>query len=375
MKTNAKAAVYEAPGTPFVVKTYPLRPVKSNEVLVRVTMATICRSDIHSYLGHRPNPCPGILGHEIVGTIEHLGEEIHADLRGEPLAPGDRITWMEYYQHEPSYYADVLNLPQKAPGLKKYGHDLVTDDPHFNGGFSEFCYIMPGTGILKIPDELSDAEAAPLNCGVATMVCATEAAGIELGDTVVIQGLGLLGLYGCALAKARGARTVIGIDTIPERLALAQRFGADLTLDLATLTEKDLVEGVRSACRPDGADVVIEVNGNPAAVSAAIPMLRCGGRYILAGMVNPGSVFTLDGNDLIRRLITIQGVHNYHPRHLIQALDFVMSQRCHYPFATLVDGHFPLDQINQAFHQATSHQVLRAAILPHDLPGDTDDDD
>jgi len=363
MTKSAKAAVYSSPGRPFTINSYPLRPVNYDEVLIQVTMATICRSDIHSYLGHRPNPCPGILGHEIVGVIREIGQHIQFDLRGDSLAPGDRVTWMEYYQKDSSYYADIQNLPQKGPNLKKYGHDLVTDEPHFNGGFSEYCYIMPGTGILKIPTDLSDAEAAPLNCGVATMACVTEAAAIELGDTVVIQGLGLLGIYGCAIARSRGARKVIGIDSVSERLELACKFGADLTLDLSALEEKDLVERVRAECRPDGADVVIEVSGNPGAVATGIPMLRCGGRYIIAGLVNPGSYFTLDGNDLVRKLITIKGVHNYHPRHLVQALDFVMSHRHQYPFADLVDGIFPLELINEAFSQAAAHQVLRAAII------------
>lgn len=369
MIREARAAIYTSPGKPFVINSYPLRPVKADEALIQVTMATICRSDIHSYQGHRPNPCPGILGHEIIGIVRELGENVRFDLRGELIETGDRITWMEYYQKEPSYYADVQNLPQKAPNLRKYGHDLVTDDPHFNGGFGEFCYIMPGTGILKIPDELSDVEAAPLNCGIATMVCVIEAAAIELGDTVVIQGLGLLGIYGCAIAKARGARKVIGIDAVPARLALARKFGADLVLDLAKLDKMSLIDEVRSECRPDGADVVIEVSGNPGAVSTAIPMLRCGGRYVLAGLVNPGSCFTLDGNDLIRKLITIKGVHNYHPRHLLQALDFVMSHRHQYPFAELVDGLFPLEQINDAFAQAAAYQVLRAAIIPGNTGG------
>src|SRR3546814_9303178 len=71
----------------------------------------------------------------------------------------------------------------------------------------------------------------PLNCGVATMIAVTEAAAIAVGDTVVVQGLGLLGLYGCAIAKARGARRVIGIDAVADRLEVAKRFGADLVID------------------------------------------------------------------------------------------------------------------------------------------------
>jgi Zn-dependent alcohol dehydrogenase len=72
---------------------------------------------------------------------------------------------------------------------------------------------------------LSDEEATPLNCGVATMASVIEAAAIELGDSVVVQGLGLLGLYGCAMAKARGVRLIIGLDAVPDRLEVAKRFG------------------------------------------------------------------------------------------------------------------------------------------------------
>jgi len=89
---TAIAAVYDAPNTPFVLRRFPLRPVKRGEVLVRVTMSTICRSDIHSYEGRRPNLCPGILGHEIIGRIEAIGDDIETDMRGDPPNVGDRIT-------------------------------------------------------------------------------------------------------------------------------------------------------------------------------------------------------------------------------------------------------------------------------------------
>jgi Aldehyde dehydrogenase family/Alcohol dehydrogenase GroES-like domain len=125
---TAKAAVYEAPNMPFVLKEFPVRPAQRGEVLVRVTMSTICRSDIHSYEGRRPNPCPGILGHEIIGVIEELGAGVDKDMRGDPLEVGDRITWSEYFFDGQCYYRDVLDMPQKCHGVRKYGHvfDNVT---------------------------------------------------------------------------------------------------------------------------------------------------------------------------------------------------------------------------------------------------------
>jgi len=364
MTRTGRAAVYDAPNEPFVIREYPVRDAKPDEVLVRVTMSTICRSDIHSYLGHRPNPCPGILGHEIVGIIEQLGANIVHDMRGDKLSVNDRITWTEFFHHGESYYRDVHDMPQKSEGVRKYGHDLAEEDPHFLGGFAEYCYILPGTGILKLPDAITDEEATPLNCGVATMISVTEAAEIGIGDTVVIQGLGLLGLYGCAIAKARGARRVVGLDAVSDRLSIARKFGADVTFDVNAMSEKELVTAVRDTCPPDGADVAIEVCGHAGVVAPGIRMLRVGGRYIIGGLVNPDAKCEVDGNEILKKWITLKGIHNYHPRHLIEALDFVMSNRDRFPFAEIVDSKFSLDQLDDAFACAADRSVLRAAIVP-----------
>ena len=233
-------AVYPQPQAPFELRMFPLRDPRPDEVLVRVRMCTICRSDMHSYLGHRPNPTPGVLGHEIIASIVALGAHIRHDMRGHALRVGDRVTWSEYFvpndetgesQALQTYFRDVLDLPQKSLGVDKYGHMAVTTPPHHHGGFGQFCYILPQSWILRLPDELSDEEATPLNCGVATMMAVTEQAEIGIGDAVVVQGLGLLGLYGAAIAKARGARQVIGIDGVASRRTLGLRFGCDEVID------------------------------------------------------------------------------------------------------------------------------------------------
>jgi putative phosphonate catabolism associated alcohol dehydrogenase len=361
---TAKAAIYEAPNTPFIIKEYPLRDVRPGEVLVRVTMSTICRSDIHSYQGKRPNPCPGILGHEIIGVIEEIGTGVTIDMLGDRLRVGERVTWTEFFSCGKCYYCEVLDMPQKCASVRKYGHDLANEEPHFLGGFAEYCYIVPETGILRLPDELSDEEATPLNCGIATMTSVTEAAAISMGDVVVIQGLGLLGLYGCAMAKARGARHVIGLDSVPDRLAAAKKFGADDIFDVSTITEQELVKAVRTLAAPDGVDVVIEVCGVPSVVPTGLQMLRTGGHYVLAGLVNPAADVTIDANVLVKKWITLRGIHNYHPRHLVQALEFMMANRGRFPFKDIVDSRFRLDQLDLAFKRAAERSVLRAAVVP-----------
>ncbi len=364
MAGSGKIAVYDAPNQPFVVREYPLRRTRPGEMLVRVRMSTICRSDIHSYEGRRPNPCPGVLGHEIIGTVVELGEGCDRDMRGQPLAAGDRVTWSEYFIPGRSYQSEVLDIPQKSPGVEKYGHMAVTADPHFHGGFGEYCYILPRSWSLKLPADISDEEATPVNCGVATMMSVTEAAGIGMGQTLVVQGLGLLGLYGAAIAKARGARLVIGIDPVAARRKLASEFGVDEAINPAGCDEADLVRAVRDRCGPDGADAVVEVCGVPEVIPAGLGMLRVGGRYAVAGVVNPEAWVRFDAHVLLRGLITLRGVHNYHPRHLAQALDFVTGNRMRFPFRWLVDGKYSLADAGRAMRDAAQHRVLRAAIVP-----------
>lgn len=360
---SGRVAVYAEPNAPFSVSSYPLRHPLANEALVRVSMSTICRSDIHSYQGHRPSPYPGLLGHEIVGRIVALGDELKHDMRGDPISIGDRITWSEFFVPERGYFTEVLDLPQKSHGIEKYGHMAVTREPHHHGGFGEYCYVLPKSWILRLPEEISDAEAAPINCGVATMVAVTEAANIRMGSTVVIQGMGLLGLYGAALAKSRGARHVIGLDVHSARREKSLNFGVDVALD-PTTDKSALIQKINSYCKPEGPDAVIEVCGVPDVIPLGLDIVRSGGTYVIAGLVSPNANVTIDANRLLRKMITVRGIHNYHPRHLIEALDFVVSFKNKYPFSDLVDAQYSLNEVTQAMADASSQRVLRAAIVP-----------
>jgi threonine dehydrogenase-like Zn-dependent dehydrogenase len=151
---------------------------------------------------------------------------------------------------------------------------------------------------------------------------------------------------------------------VTSRLDIARKFGADHVIDVGRQPAKSVVEAVRALCRPDGADAVIEVCGVPDVIPQGLQMLRTGGRYVLGGLVNPEANVTIDANMLVRRWIVMRGIHNYHPRHLIQALDFVMANRTRFPFKDIVDAKFSLKDLDAAFKKASERSVLRAAIVP-----------
>ena len=358
------AAVFQGPGRPSELVEYPLRAPAPGEVLVRVLLSTVCGSDVHAWTGRRALPTPAILGHEIVGLIEALGDDAPDDLLGRPLTPGQRVTWTEYIACGRCTPCARLALPQKCTRGRKYGHESAVAPPHLLGGFARFCYLLPGTGIALVPEELTDEEVAPVNCGVATMVAVTEAAGIQPDDTVVVLGAGLLGLYAVAMARANGAAQVIAIDAVPARRTLARRFGAGEVLDPEDLGSEGLAVRIRDDSRSGGADVVIETAGAAAALADGLRLLRPGGRFVTAGLVVPGSIVTLDASEIVRRCVTIRGVHNYAPRHLVAALDFVRDQRGRLPLRELVDTRFPLEAVDVALLAAAERRSLRPAIAP-----------
>jgi threonine dehydrogenase-like Zn-dependent dehydrogenase len=151
---------------------------------------------------------------------------------------------------------------------------------------------------------------------------------------------------------------------VAARQELGRRFGCDHVFDPSSMSEAELVKQVKALCKPEGADAVIEVCGYPSVIPAGIQMLRTGGHYVLGGVVNPDSFVSIDVNQILRKLITLRGVHNYHPRHLIEALDFVTVNRHRFPFKDLVDGVYPLDKVGEAMKDAEDRKVLRAAIVP-----------
>lgn len=356
---TAKAAVFCGHGKPFELRDFTVPSPGPGELLVRITLSTICGSDVHTWSGKRKEPTPCILGHEIVGTIAGFGEGAPVrDLRGDPLSVGDRITWTLAASCGRCFFCR-RGLPQKCESLFKYGHEKVSTEKAFSGGFADYCLIQPGTGVVRLPDSLSDAIAAPANCAVATAAAALRIAGPPAGSTIAVVGCGVLGLFACAIARFRGAANVIGCDLASDRESLALRFGA---------TDFCRPEELNDCCRKHsagrGADHAIEFSGSPAAVTTAIDCLRTGGSAVIAGTTTPGTPVPLDANQLVRRMISITGLHNYAPEDLVAAVDFLIQSAGRHPFEFLQGRSFRLEQINEAFAVASCRPGTRISILP-----------
>lgn len=358
------AAVFTEVGKPLEIRSFDLpERLEPRAALCRVRVSTICGSDLHTIFGRRREPAPLILGHEIVGEVVALGSGLDRDGFGDPLRVGDRVSWSIMASCGKCVYCD-LELPQKCVKLRKYGHTCCSEPPHLSGGYAEHIYLFPGSAIFRIPDGLTDEVAAPANCALATVVNAVKTIGLRRGEKVLIQGAGLLGLNLVALCREIGAEEIFVTDVSPQRLELARRFGADACWNASDAGTIPIAERVRDHTKGLGADVAIEVCGAPEAIGDGAASLRIGGRYLVAGLVAPGSDLRLDGNLLTRKCLTLKGIHNYHPRHLATAIEFLERHAAQYPFAELVGASFPLAQINEAVAAAASGRFVRVAVKP-----------
>lgn len=363
MSALAHIVLFDGPGLPLRHLRVPKPCPQTGEVLVRIQMCTLCGSDLHSFTGRRQVPCPSVLGHEILGVVEALpaGSPVAA-ADGALLRVGERVVWSVAAACG-SCFRCRRGLPQKCLQLRKYGHEPQRGDDHLNGGLATHCLLRSGTAIVRVPDGLPDEVACPAGCATATVMAAVRAAGPVEDRAVLVQGAGMLGLTAAAVCREAGAGAVLVSDTSPERCQHALRFGATGVLD-ATLSAADQQAQIRRANGKDGVDVVFEMSGSRDSLEVGIGLLDVGGTYVWVGTVYPVGSLSIDPELVVRRLLSIRGVHNYHPVDLVGAVEFLKRKHTIYPFDELVSPRFGLDQVAQAFQTFQSLRPLRVAVTP-----------
>jgi alcohol dehydrogenase len=356
-----RAVVFTGPGNPLEVLRFSTPEPRGAEVLVRVTCCTLCRSDLHTHAGRRAEPTPTVLGHEIVGRIEAFGPGApREDAAGLPVSVDSRISWAIAVGCGACFFCNE-DLPQKCQRPYKYGHQCLTTDRHMGGGLADCILLVPGTAYFRIPDAIPDQVAAPANCATATVAGLLRHAGSVAGRTVLIMGAGMLGLTACAMASAAGARGVMVSDPLPANRERARRFGATHAF---APEAKELSDGVREVTHGRGADLVLELAGVAQSVEAALALARTGGTVVLAGTVAPVGKVEFDPEDVVRRMLTIRGVHNYHPRDLSAALEFLAGPGRNFPWESLIFAEYPLGKVEEAFADAHTHPGVRVAVVP-----------
>ena len=320
------------------------------DILVSVTAASVCGSDVHVY-EWTPNyewmPLPVILGHEFAGEVVQVGAKI------DTVAVGDRITAMPGMPCGRCLHCQVGKPDACA---NRIGLGLGGD-----GAFAEYLRITGGANIFRLPDDL-DAEAASLTEPLCVVLRAVDISGIKVGQRVAVLGPGPIGLLALQVLKAAGAGLVMvagtGADT--KRLEVARELGADVTVDV---DEEDLVAkaaeltggGLRA-----GLDLVFEASGNPRSVTQAVNMVRPGGTAVLIG-IHPAPA-EIPTTQLVRQSKSIIGAYGYDTDTWLRAISLLTTGRVR--TEPMITHRLPLTEAVAGFEAAVSREAVKVIFLP-----------
>lgn len=343
-----QAAMFYGPGD-LRVETVPEPEPGAGEIVVKVRTATTCGTDVKAFVRGYPNMIPPVgFGHELAGDIVAIGQGV-ADARPD-LQVGARVVTAN---SSPCHYCWFCRRGQES---------LCEKLTLLWGAFAE--YIRIPAGIVRdnthvLPDGLAYRDACltePLAC----VVHGIEQSGVQLGDTVVVNGAGPIGLMFVKLAVLKGARVIV-TDLSQQRLSVARTLGASELIRVQP--GLDVVDAVRALTEGRrGVDVAVEAVGQPAVWESTVAMARNGGLVNLFGGPKPGTTFNLDTNRVHYAMITIKGVYHHTPHYIRTALELII--RGQITSDSFVSMDVPLRDVAHALELHRDGTIIKAAILP-----------
>ena len=359
------AAVMPAPHQPVGLREFPEPDVAPGGMLLRTEFSEVCGTDVHLWHGRLAGvPYPIIPGHVSIGFAERIRGAV-AGADGQRLREGDRVVFFDVHRTCGRCYAcAVSGTPTKCPSRKVYGITDSAADGLF-GGWSEAVYLEPGVVATRLPDAVRSEDYIGGGCGLITAVHAIDRAALRLTDAVLVQGTGAVGLSIIALARLSGAGVVIAIGAPPDRLDLARRMGADVTLDVTSTTSAERLERVRALTGGRGVDVAIEASGAPRAVEEAPALIRDGGRYVIAGHYTDAGPSAINAHQHInRKHLEIRGCWGSEAGHFLRAVQLLERHAARIPWHEVGARVFALNELNEALAAAAAYQIPKALVAP-----------
>jgi len=361
-----RAAVMPAPGAPIELRELPVPPLAPGAVLLETIASEVCGTDVHLWHGRLSGvPYPIVPGHVAVGRIAAVGAAAPADLDGRPFEVGEVATFVDVHGTcGACWYCLVARQSTRCPKRRVYGITMgVADGP--SGGWAERILLRPGTQLLRLPPGLEPATFIGGGCGAVTAFHAVRRGGVRLGDAVVVLGAGPVGLSAVAFAAVSGADPVIVVGAPADRLAMAGRMGATMSLDLDRLPHAARRDAVLACTGGRGADVVIEAAGVPAAVTEGATLCRDGGVLVVAGHYTDGGAIPLNPHAHVNRPhLEVRGCWGSDASHFEGAIRAMARHQGRVPWSEMVTRWYPIEESGAALQAVAARTLLKAGIRP-----------
>ena len=277
MPGTMSAALFIEPGR-IALDEKPIPDVGANDALIKITTTTICGTDVHILKGEYPVERGLTVGHEPVGTIEKLGSNVVGYVEGQRVIAG--AICPSGHSHACLDGLPSQDGPGTPHGLKPLGGWRFGNT--IDGSQAEYLLVPDAmANLAPVPDGLSDEQVLMCPDIMSTGFAGAEAANIKLGDTVAVFAQGPIGLCATAGARLRGATTIIAVDSVPERLAMAERLGADAVVDFK---QSDPVDAIMALTNGRGVDAAIEALGLQSTFESCLKVLKPGGTLSSLGV-------------------------------------------------------------------------------------------
>ncbi len=366
MTDSVQAVLMTAPRRPLEARRLPAPRPRPGGAVLETVASEVCGTDVHLHHGRLPGvPYPIIPGHVSVGRVLETNGPL-ADVEGRPIATGALVTFYDVYGTcGACWHCLVARAATRCPHRRVYGITASAGEGLL-GGWAERIEILPGVRVVPLPEGIDERDFLGGGCGLPTGFHAVERAGVALGDTVVVQGSGPVGLNAAIFAQLSGAMRVFVVGAPRARLDAARTLGAEDTLDITAMPDpSDRVRWVRDRTSGRGADVVIEASGNPAAVPEGLEMLRDAGRFVVVGQYTDGGDVSLNPHRHVnRRHATVLGCWGYEFSHLHRSLAMMAKHRGRFRWRELVTAEYPLARAGEALAGMERLAVVKALIRP-----------
>lgn len=338
----------------------PIPDPEAGGALVRVVAGGVCGSDVHILTGEAGiMPFPIILGHEGVGRIEKLGPGVETDYAGVPVKPGDLVYWAPIALCHRCHSCTVLE-ETPCENSQFFEH---AEKPNW-GSYADFAWLPNGLAFFRVPDHASVDAVIALGCALPTALRGFERCGpVRMGETVVVQGAGPVGLAAILAASVSGAREVIAIDMHQNRLDVARSLGATATVSLKDSPEERRRQ-IYDICGPHGPNVVVEAAGVLPAFPEGVDLTGNHGRYIILGLWGAIGQQPISPRDMTLKNLTIAGATFPKPKHYHAALHLAVRCQDERPLADLVTHRFGIAQAQEALDATARGAVVKAVIDP-----------